>query len=120
VNLLKQHRVLQLEKRLKAGDKWMDRDLVFPNEGGDFILHNTLRNRFYRVLEGARLPRMHFHDLRHSAATILLSMGIPAHVVQELLGHSDVAITLGIYGAVLPSMQKDAADKMEGLFGEQL
>ena len=60
---------------------------------------------------------MHFHDLRHSAATILISMGVPANVVQELLGHSDVATTLGIYGAVLPSMQRDVVDKMDGLFG---
>ena len=61
---------------------------------------------------------MHFHDLRHSAATILISMGVPANVVQELLGHSDIAITLGVYGSVVPSMRKDVADKMDGLFGK--
>jgi hypothetical protein len=56
--------------------------------------------------------------VRHSAATILLSQGVQPNVVQELLGHSDVAITLGIYGAVTPSMTQDAARKMDGLFGE--
>lgn len=119
IDLLKQHRVLQLEKRLKAGDNWVNRDLVFPNRSGDFVIHTTLRRQFYRLLEDVGLPRMHFHDLRHSAATILISMGVPANVVQELLGHSDIATTLGIYGAVLPSMQKDAVNKMDDLFGEK-
>ncbi|HLI89133.1 MAG TPA: tyrosine-type recombinase/integrase [Ktedonobacteraceae bacterium] len=121
VDLLRKHRALQLEKRLekklKAGDRWVDRDLVFPNSVGGFLLGNVLRNQFYRLLADAGLPRMHFHDLRHSAATILISMGVPPNVVQKLLGHSDIAITLGVYGAVLPSMQQDVADKMDDLFG---
>ena len=62
---------------------------------------------------------MRFHDLRHSAATILLSMGVPANVVQELLGHSHISITLGVYGHVLPSMQQDAMEKLSALFEEQ-
>jgi integrase len=109
---------LQLEKRLKVGAEWVDRDLVFSNQIGDFIVHTTLLRQFYRLLEDIGLPRMHFHDLRHSAATILISMGVPANVVQELLGHSDVATTLGIYGSVVSSMRKDVADKMDGLFGK--
>jgi integrase len=60
---------------------------------------------------------MRFHDLRHSAATILLSMGVPARVVQELLGHSHISITLGVYGHVLSSMQQEAMDKSDDLFG---
>jgi integrase len=62
---------------------------------------------------------MHFHDLRHSTATILISMGVAANVVQELFGHSDIATTLGIYSAVLPSMRKDVIDKLDGLFKDQ-
>src|SRR6266487_777476 len=117
LDLLKKQRVLQREKKLKVGTEWIDRDLVFSNRRGDFIIHTRLRRQFYRLLDEVGLPRMHFHDLRHSAATILISMGVPANVVQELLGHSNVATTLGIYGAVLPSMQKDVVDKMDGLFG---
>ena len=60
---------------------------------------------------------MHFHWLRHSAATILLSMGVSPKVVQELLGHSDIRITLRIYGHVLPGMHKEAMDKMDDVFG---
>lgn len=59
---------------------------------------------------------MHFHDLRHSAATILLAQGVNIKVIQELLGHSDIAITLRVYGHLLPSMQGDAVETWEGLF----
>jgi integrase len=119
VVLLKAHRALQLETRLKAGTKWIDRDLVFPNGMGNYQFDTSLRRQFYRVLDVAELPRMRFHDLRHSAATILISMGVPANVVQKLLGHSDVATTLGIYGSVLPSMQQDAANRMDDVFEER-
>ncbi len=60
---------------------------------------------------------MHFHDLRHSAATILLSMGVPVKVVQQLLGHRTISTILNIYGHVLPEMQRDAMDKMDDFFG---
>jgi integrase len=59
---------------------------------------------------------MRFHDLRHSAATILLTMGVHPKVVQELLGHSTIAMTMDTYSHVLPSMQKDAMDGMDNLF----
>jgi integrase len=120
IGLLKRHRVRQQEKRLQAGSSWVDRGVVFCNErNGNFIVYITFLRRFYRLLDAAGLPRMHFHDLRHSAATILLSMGVPPHMVQELLGHSDVSITLRIYGHVIPKMRQDVADKMDNLYGEQ-
>ncbi len=62
---------------------------------------------------------MPFHDLRHSAATILIGMGIHPKVIQELMGHSDVSITLGIYGHLFPSMRQDVVEKWQGVFGEQ-
>ena len=62
---------------------------------------------------------MHFHDLRHSAATILISMGINQKVIQEMLGHSDISITLGIYGHLFPSMQQDVVDKWQNVFSSK-
>ncbi len=59
---------------------------------------------------------MHFHDLRHSAATILLSMNVHPKVVQELLGHSSITITMDLYSHILPSMQQDVIDKMGEAF----
>ncbi|MGB8343425.1 MAG: site-specific integrase [Ktedonobacteraceae bacterium] len=72
---------------------------------------------FDKLLNKAGLPHMRFHDLRHSAATILLSMNIHPKVVQELLGHSTISMTMDIYSHVLPSMHKEAMDKWDDAFG---
>jgi integrase len=56
---------------------------------------------------------MRFHDLRHSAATILLSMGVNIKVIQELLGHANISITLDIYSHVTPDMQRDAMKDLD-------
>jgi integrase len=66
-------------------------------------------------LQPAKLPETRFHDLRHTSATLLLSAGIHPKVVQERLGHSQISITLDTYSHVLPSMQREAAEKMDGL-----
>ena len=63
----------------------------------------------------AGLPHMRFHDLRHSTATILLTMGVHPKVVQELLGHTNISLTMDTYSHVLPSMQRNA---MDDFFGE--
>ncbi len=113
---LKEHRLLQLEERLRAGELWQDHDLVFSTATGDYINPtSTLLKIFKTILKKAGLPDMRFHDLRHSAATLLLSMGVHAKVIQELLGHSQISITMNIYGHVLPSMQQDAMEKMNSL-----
>ena len=70
----------------------------------------------YRLLDQAQLPKMRFHDLRHSAATLLLAMGVHPKMVQDLLGHSNIATTMDTYSHVLPSMQKEVVDKMGGVF----
>jgi integrase len=113
---LRVHRTRQLEARLKAGERWEDRDLVFPNIWGGFLSTNRLFSSFIALLKDAGLPHVRFHDLRHSAATILLVMGAHPKVVQELLGHSRIAMTLDIYSHVLPSMQEEIMDKLNDLF----
>ena len=74
------------------------------------------RRSFEPLLKKAGLPRIRFHDLRHTAATLALREGVHPKVVQEMLGHSQIAITLDTYSHVLPSMQKEAAAKMDALF----
>src|SRR6266567_8582882 len=113
---LKLHHTRQLQVRLKAGARWQDRDLVFCNKYGGYLDPAHLRQRFDKLLKDAGLPDVRFHDLRHSAATILLSMGVPAKVVQEILGHSQISMTMDIYSHVLPDMQQEAMDKMNDLF----
>jgi integrase len=119
VEVLKQHRLSQLEMRLHAGASWVERDLVFCRPDGNFIKAPTLHYQFFRMLEKAGLPRMRFHDLRHTAATLLLSMGVDMKVIQSILGHSDIATTANIYARVLPSIQQKAMEKMDSLLGRR-
>jgi len=115
LDMLKQHQIQQSELRNTA-KKWEDHGLVFPNLSGGYLHPNHMGEKFRKVLKVSGLPDIHFHDLRHSAATILLSMGVNIKVIQELLGHSDIAITLGVYGHLLPSMQQAVVDTWDGMF----
>lgn len=117
VDALKQHRIEQQEQRLKAGDNWQDLNLVFTGLHGNYLNPRYLPKMFSKVLMEAGLPHIRFHDLRHSAATILLSMGVQLKVVQEILGHSTIVMTADIYSHVLPSIQKEAMEKWEQQFG---
>jgi len=116
IDLLKQHRERQAQARLKIGDKWVEKGLVFCNTHGNYLHPDYLMLRFHQLLDEIGLPRIRFHDLRHSTATILLSMGVHPKVVQELLGHSQISMTLDIYSHVLPSLQKEAMGKLDDLF----
>jgi integrase len=91
-------------------------DMLFANELGRPIEAGNLRRRsFEPLLTKAGLPRIRFHDLRHTAATPLLGQGIHPKMVSERLGHSRVSITLDLYSHVTPTMQQQAADAMESL-----
>ena len=112
---MKRHRARQTEERLK-GPAWDDLDLVFPNKVGRPINRpNLLRRSFIPLLERAALPRIRFHDLRHTAATLLLSLGEHPKVVQERLGHSTIAMTMDTYSHVMPTLQRQAADRLDTL-----
>lgn len=89
-------------------------DLVFATEVGTAIdPSNLLANSWYPLLERAGLPRLRFHDLRHSAATLMLGGGAPVHVVAQRLGHADPAVTLRVYAHVTPTMQREAAAALD-------
>ena len=111
---LRRRKVMQAEERLKAGPDWQDNDLVFPNTlGKPMEATNLLHRSFKPLLEKAGLPPMRFHGLRHTAATIYLRKRVPAKVVSEMLGHSNIGITLQVYSHVLPDMQREATAAME-------
>ncbi len=115
--VLRMHRGRQHEERLAAGSQWTDLDLVFPNRCGKPIeKQNLLYRSFVPLLKRAGLRQIRFHDLRHTHATILLARGANPKVVSERLGHASVRITLDIYAHVIPTMQRDAAERLTDLF----
>ncbi len=110
---LRQHKIRQAEERLRVGAAWQPSELVFTDqEGAPIDATKFLRNSFALLLKLAGLPRMRFHDLRHKAATFLLGRGIHPKIVSEMLGHSQIAITLDLYSHVTPTMQREATAAM--------
>ncbi|MEI6805519.1 MAG: site-specific integrase [Myxococcaceae bacterium] len=90
---------------------------VFCDSDGGPLRRSNLRKRsFLPLLKSSGLPIIRFHDFRHTAATLLLSQGVHPKVVQERLGHAQISITLDTYSHVLPSMQKEAAEKLDMIF----
>jgi len=112
---LQLHNEIQHEERLLAGDRWVENDLIFPSTIGTPLGPRNLFRHFKAVLLKAGLPEIRFHDLRHTAATLMLQQGVHPKVVQERLGHSSISLTLDTYSHVIPSMQQEAADKMDEL-----
>ena len=73
---------------------------------------------FHLVLDRAGLPQRRFHDLRHSCATLLLVQGVSPRVVMDLLGHSQIGLTMNTYSHVIPDLRRDAAQQMQDLLQE--
>lgn len=120
VEVLTKHQQQQKEQRLAADSDWTDKNLVFTNATGDFYSPSTLVKAFRRFLKKVGLPHMRFHDLRHSAATILLTMKVHPKVVQEILGHSQITTTMDIYSHAMPSMQSEATEQWDTTFEQAL
>jgi integrase len=115
---LKQHRLRQLEIRLKADTLWEEHDYVFCTLVGTHLRPSHVVDEFKKILKRAGLPAIRFHDLCHSTATLLLSLGVHAKVVQEMLGHTQISMTMDISSHVLPSMQVDAVHRLNDLLKE--
>ncbi|MGH2442186.1 MAG: site-specific integrase [Chloroflexota bacterium] len=118
IKALKGHRVRWEDRRDKLGDKWQGSDVVFVSDVGKLLDPTGMAERLGRILARAQLPRIRVHDLRHTAATLALQQGVSPKVVQEMLGHSSITLTLGTYSHVLPPMRREAADRMNALFDE--
>ncbi|MCH8993430.1 MAG: site-specific integrase [Chloroflexi bacterium] len=110
VAALREHRKGQIEERLALG-AWPDHDLMFTREDGEPIHPAWLTRAFRQRVKDAGVPRIRFHDLRHTHATIMMRAGIHPKVVSERLGHATVSITLDTYSHAVPSLQEDAAER---------
>lgn len=120
VEALRRHRLEQKKERLLMGPEYQDAGLVFCTvKGTPLEAQNVVNRHFKRLLEKADLPRVRFHDMRHTHASLLLQQGVHPKIVSERLGHSNIGITLDTYSHVLPGMQREAAAKLDALlFGE--
>ncbi|MGD0290693.1 MAG: site-specific integrase [Candidatus Binataceae bacterium] len=116
--VLRGHRARQAEERLLAGSKWTDLGLVFTARNGTPIEPRRLDTEFKKVLKRANLPEtIRLHDSRHFAASLLLSQGVHPRTVMEILGHSDISLTMNTYSHVVPDLMREAADKIDAALG---
>ena len=115
VEVLQRHKAAQNEERLGLGPLWKDYGLIFPGHAGQPMRAWSLTGGpFLWLLKRAGLSeRTRFHDLRHTCATLLLGKSVHPKIVQELLGHATISITLGTYSHVLPGMGDQAANVMD-------
>jgi integrase len=119
VEALTLRREVQLQERARQGEKWQDGDFVFTSRNGQPIYATNVVNRWFpKLLRAAGLPRIRFHDLRHTAATLLLGQGVHPKIVSEMLGHTSIGITLDLYSHATPTIQKEATAAFDRLLGQ--
>jgi integrase len=115
IEVLRNHYDHQQMERITAGDAWKEYDLIFSTRVGTPIHQRDLMRSFTLLLQEAGLPHFRFHDLRHTAASLLLNYNIPLIVVSGRLGHARASITSDVYGHLIPSMQDEAAQLIDDL-----
>ncbi len=114
---LQRHSKCQADEMVRADTLYADQGLVFASEVGTPLnRHNVTQRSFRPLLKRAGVPEIRFHDLRHTCATLLLGKGVHPKFVQELLGHSTIAVTLDTYSHVLPGMGNQASRAIEDVF----
>lgn len=116
VDALREHRTAQELEREEA-TSWHDAGLVFTTSKGTMIEPRNLNRFLDEAIARAGLRRIRFHDLRHTCASLLLAQGVSPRVVMEVLGHSQMSMTTDLYGHVMPSSLRSAADALDGVFG---
>lgn len=112
VGALRKHAARQKQDRLLVGPAWQESGLVFTTAIGTVLHPRNVRRSFDQLVAKAGVPPITLHDLRHTAATLALKAGAHPKLVQEMLGHARVAITLDLYSHVVEEMHHDVADKL--------
>lgn len=114
VTVLRAHRERQLFEQRAWGESWQDTGYVFVREDGSPYHPESISQRFERLCARAKVRRIRLHDLRHTAATLMLEDGTPVKVAAEMLGHSNPAVTQATYQHVLPGMAEAAGERLSG------
>jgi integrase len=119
VEALKRHGKRQAEEKMRVGSLYEDNGLVFASEiGTPLDAQNVVNRSFKPLLRRADLPSIRFHDLRHTCATLLLAKGVHPKLVQALLGHASIGITMDLYSHWAPAMGDQAAAAIEDVLQE--
>ena len=119
VRTLREHRLVQVEERLLAGEGWIDSGRVFTSSAGTILEPRNLSRLFEERMASAGVRRIRFHDLRHTCASLLLAQGVQPRVVMEVLGHSQLAMTMDLYSHVMPTALREAAEAMDQALGDR-
>ncbi len=113
---LRQHKVRQMENKLLYGKEYQENHLICCRRDGRPIHTATFSQEFNRFLKQHELKHIRLHDLRHTNATLMLQMGIPAKVASERLGHANISITLDTYTHAVKELNQEAAEKLDNIF----
>jgi integrase len=109
---LRAHRARQAAERLALGEAWQDSGFVFTSSVGTPMDPRNVHREFRGICRGAELGDWHPHELRHSAASLMLAQGVKLQVVSEVLGHSSIRMTADVYGHILAPDRKAASEAM--------
>lgn len=113
VPVLREHLAMLEDERTFS--KWREHGVLFPTTLGTTIGERYLSNHYKKILKANDLPNIRFHDLRHSCATLLISLGVHPRIVMEALRHSQISTTMNIYGHVIPEVNRDAMNQLGAL-----
>ena len=117
VEVLKAHRERQRTDRANAWPNWQENDLVFPPRVGTPLEPDNLRRSWGRIRKRAGLDAVRFHDIRHTCVSLLLDLGVPTHIVRDIVGHSDIEVTMTIYAHAALDEKRKALRKLGDALG---
>lgn len=115
IAVLKEQEARLIGEKEKSNGLWKDLGFVFPSTIGTPADPTNVLKQFRKTLQAAGLPKIRFHDLRHTAASLMLNNGVDVLVASKRLGHAKPSITLDVYGHLIPSIQEEAADVLDRL-----
>jgi len=116
MSVLRKYQLHQIENRLKHGNLWIDSGYIFVHDNGQPMFPNRPSVWFQNFLKRKELPKITFHGLRHTNASLLIAEGIDIVSLSSRLGHADKNVTLNTYSHMLRSQERKAANKMDMVY----
>jgi integrase len=117
IDSYQRHLMMRGQQRIDAEKEWKEMGFVFTNRHGGPVAPERIHKIHKAALKKAKLPDIRFHDLRHTAATLLIAKGVPLRMVSEILGHSTPQFTMSVYGHVTEGMRDQTTDAFDQMYG---